>query len=98
MKPTSMTTCCWTLQANAPSPGRASSVANWLTGHDASVCRSCFWAYPEEYTHIAGEQVRRIDIEWRGDEVAIFDRLRVRAEREDTTVAELLKRVATRLA
>lgn len=71
---------------------------NWLTGHDASVCRSCFWAYPEEYTHIAGEQVRRVDIEWRGDEVAIFDRLRVRAEREDTTVAALLKRVATRLA
>ena len=71
---------------------------NWQSDHDASVCRSCFWAFPEEYTHIAGEQVRRIDIQWRGDEVAAFDRLRLRAEREDTTVAQLLKRIARRLA
>lgn len=70
---------------------------NWQIVHDVSMCRSCFWAFPEEYAHIAGEQVRRIDIQWRGDEVAVFDRLRIRAEQEDTTVAQLLKKLATRL-
>ena len=58
------------------------------------VCRSCFWAFPENYTHVAGEQVRRIDIEWRGAEVEAFERLRAQAEREDTTVAALLKKLS----
>ena len=67
---------------------------NWQEDRNPTVCRSCFWAFPENYTHIAGEQVRRIDIEWRGaDEVKAFDRLRDRAEREDVTVAAYLKRL-----
>lgn len=71
---------------------------NWLQESDETMCRSCFWAFPERYTHVAGEQVRRLHIEWRGAEVAAFDRLRARAEREDTTVAALLKQLARRLA
>lgn len=71
---------------------------NWQKDRDAAVCRSCFWASPENYSHIAGEQVRRIDIEWRGsDEVKAFDKLRVRAEREDVTVAAFLKRLVKEL-
>lgn len=72
--------------------------SNWLQEHDPAVCRSCFWAFPEQYSHVAGEQVRRVHIEWRGAEVAAFDRLRARAQREDTTVAALLKQLARRLA
>lgn len=53
------------------------------------MCRSCFWASPENYTHVAEEQIRRVDIEWRGLEVKAFERLRVRAESEDVTVAAL---------
>ena len=29
---------------------------NWLK-QDESTCRSCFWAFPDHYTHVAGEQV-----------------------------------------
>ena len=68
--------------------------SNWREGRDAAVCRSCFWASPENYTHVAGEQIRRVDVEWRGAEVKAFDRLRARAEREDITVATLLKRLS----
>ncbi len=71
---------------------------NWLQRHDEAMCGSCFWAFPERYTHVAGEQVRRVHIEWRGVEVAAFERLRARAERADTTVAALLKQLARRLA
>ena len=68
--------------------------SNWQKDQDVAVCRSCFWAFPESYTHIAGQQIRRVDIEWRGTEVEAFDRLRARAEREDVTVAALLKRLS----
>ena len=67
---------------------------NWYEGRDAAVCRSCFWASPEDYTHVAEEQIRRVDIEWRGAEVEAFERLRARAEREDLTVASLLKKLS----
>lgn len=70
---------------------------NWKSVHDPAVCRSCFWAFPENYTHIAGEQVRRIYIEWRGTEVEVFDRLRALAARRNTTVAALLKDLSKEL-
>ncbi|MYH35649.1 MAG: HNH endonuclease [Rhodospirillaceae bacterium] len=66
---------------------------NWRDTRDESVCRSCFWAWPESYTHIAGEHVRRVDIEWRGAEVEVFERLRKRAEKADTTIAAFIKRL-----
>ena len=66
---------------------------NWRHARDESVCRSCFWAFPENYTHIAGEEVRRVDIEWRGAEIKVFERLHRRAEKADTTIAEFIKRL-----
>ena len=68
--------------------------SNWQQNHDDSVCRSCFWAFPERYMHVAGEQVRRVHVEWRGSEVEVFDVLHARATRADTTVAALLKHLA----
>ena len=67
---------------------------NWQRHHDDKMCRTCFWAFPEQYTHVAGKQVRRVHVEWRGAEVEVFDRLHSRADREDTTVAALLKELA----
>lgn len=67
---------------------------NWQKKQDARICRSCFWAFPESHTHVAEEEIRRIDIEWRGKEVLAFEKLRKRAEREDVTVAALLKKLS----
>ena len=69
---------------------------NVLEIRDEEICRTCFWAFPERYTHVALEQVRRLDIEWRGEEVATFDELRAQAEREGTTVPALVKRLLER--
>ena len=67
---------------------------NWQEGQEVAVCRSCFWAYPESYTHVAGEEVRRVYVEWRGAEVEVFEELRVRAEREGISVGALMKRLS----
>jgi len=68
---------------------------NWRFIKDEAICRKCFWAFPENYEHVAGEPVRRVDIEWRGrTEVAAFERLRKRAEADDLTVAALLKKIS----
>lgn len=66
---------------------------NWQNDRDETICRSCFWAFPEDYAHIAGEQVRRVDIEWRGSQVEAFERVRAHAEKENTTVADFIKKL-----
>ncbi len=45
---------------------------NWNNLKDKSICLSCYWAYPESYSHIAMRQVRRIDLLWQGKEVEIY--------------------------
>jgi hypothetical protein len=66
---------------------------NWNIG-DPEVCRTCFWAYPDDYQHIATAQIRRTDVIWQGDDVAVYDRLKVEAAAQGETVASLLLSLA----
>ena len=52
--------------------------ANLLDLKDTSICRKCYWAYPDSYEHVAMRQTRRADILWSGDEVTVYDRLKQR--------------------
>jgi hypothetical protein len=51
---------------------------NWLEIKEASICSRCYWAFPDDYDHIAMRPVRRVDLLWTGDEVSVYDRLRER--------------------
>jgi len=62
----------------SPSANRAKSwtcehCKNWST-KDRSFCAECFWAYPEDYRHIAGKRERVIELLFVEDEVERFDR------------------------
>ena len=46
---------------------------NFLQKKDTSVCGSCYWAFPEEHTHVAMQPVRRLEILWVGAETKDFD-------------------------
>jgi hypothetical protein len=63
----------------SPSANRAKSwtcehCKNW-EGKDPAFCVKCFWAYPENYEHIAGKQQRIISIVFTGDEIKDYQRL-----------------------
>lgn len=66
--------------------------ANFLKLHDPTVCQRCFWAFPEDYDHIAMEQKRRLDIVWSGNEVRDFDAAKAVAQQTGKTLVELVKR------
>lgn len=51
---------------------------NWQELKDPSVCRRCYWAFPEDYDHVAMRQARRTDIMWTGEEISVYDRLKKR--------------------
>jgi hypothetical protein len=70
---------------------------NWTT-RDPAMCKSCFWCHPEgEYSHVAGQQIRRLDISWTGDaEVTSYDRLATAARAQKVSPAEYVKLLVER--
>jgi hypothetical protein len=65
---------------------------NFLRKHDPAICRTCFWASPEDYTHIAETPSRRVELVWTGDEVAAFEQLQSEARANDLELAAHIKR------
>lgn len=63
----------------SPSANRAKSwtcehCPNW-TAKDIEFCRRCYWAYPEDYDHIAGKQERVVNLVFTGNEINDYNQL-----------------------
>lgn len=70
---------------------------NWKELHDPKICRGCYWAFPEDYKHIAMQAQRRVDVVWSGDEVHQYEALKALAEKRNQPVASLIKRALRQL-
>ena len=66
---------------------------NFQRLRDPAVCRSCFWASPENYSHIAMMQTRRLDVVWRDGDVTQHDALVEIAHRKGLSPQDYLKTV-----
>lgn len=82
----------------SPSANRAKS---WTCEHcpnwekkDYNYCVSCFWAHPENYTHIAGREQRQIIITYTDNEIEDFNRLieLVGIDKAEDTIKQLVKK------
>jgi hypothetical protein len=51
---------------------------NWLELRKPEICHDCYWANPDNYTHVAMQAVRRADIIWSGPEIETYERLKKR--------------------
>lgn len=58
---------------------------------DTSVCKNCYWASPGSYTHIATRAERRLALVWLKDGVAEYERLRVLAEKDGSSLTDYIK-------
>lgn len=82
----------------SPSANRAKS---WTCEHcpnwkkkDVDFCVRCFWAHPENYTHIAGNEQRQIIITFTGNEIEDYNRLiaLVGADKAEQTIKEMIEK------
>ncbi|WP_354377503.1 hypothetical protein [Thalassospira sp. MBR-102] len=71
--------------------------SNFRTSKDKKVCESCFWAYPEAYTHIATRPERRLDVVWSGSECVVYERFLKMAASHRCTPQELVKNAIRRI-
>jgi hypothetical protein len=64
---------------------------NWTKLKSFDTCRTCYWANPESYAHVAMQQERRVDVVWTGGEVNAFEQLKDVAKRNGRSVADEIK-------
>jgi hypothetical protein len=69
---------------------------NWLILKDAKACLSCYWASPDNYSHISLEPIRRVDLVWTKTEVQVFDALQRLATAGNIAVPKYVKDVLAR--
>jgi hypothetical protein len=81
----------------SPSANRAKSWAcehcsNW-TKRDIDFCRTCYYAFPELYTHIAGKKERKIDLVFNEADIEIGEAIIEQAHMENVTTQDFIKRI-----
>jgi len=66
---------------------------NILSHLDINICKTCYWAYPEDYTHVAMKEMRNLNLTWEGKEIAEFDAMESECKENGKTVQDYLKEV-----
>jgi hypothetical protein len=64
---------------------------NWIKDHDYDACRSCYWAFPENYSHVAMREIRRLNLTWQDNEVKDYDNLKEQADKEGSELPDYVK-------
>jgi hypothetical protein len=72
------------------------SCNNWLVKKNPEICKTCYWAPPEEYAHIAETPTRRVDVTWNEEEVRDYDTAKRAARQARVPLPEFVKRVLRR--
>ena len=67
--------------------------ANWLTEKSDKICSNCYWAHPENYIHIALREMRRIEIIWDEEDVLMYEKLKIIANKHSQSIPDYVKKI-----
>ncbi len=67
--------------------------ANWQKDKSSEICIKWYWGNPADYYHVALNEIRRLDIVWRGKEVEQYEKLKQLAKENKETVPDFVKKV-----
>lgn len=81
----------------SPSANRDKSRAcehcdNWKI-RDAEFCKSCYYAFPEHYEHIAGRQEKKIELVFENEDIDVYNKFIELADEYRLSKKDLLKRL-----
>jgi hypothetical protein len=66
---------------------------NWLRLKDVKICSTCYWAFPENYMHIAMLSVRRVDLIWQGKDVEKYEKLKIKSRLLNKKIPQFVKEI-----
>jgi hypothetical protein len=78
--------------ANRAKSWSCENCENWALKR-VETCKTCYWAFPESYSHIAMRDIRRLDLLWSGEEIAEYDILLKEANRVQEELPNYVKSV-----
>jgi 5-methylcytosine-specific restriction endonuclease McrA len=71
---------------------------NWKTDKELDICLKCYWGNPIDYNHIALKDIRRLDLQWEGDEVKHYDAVKSIAEEKEIELPDFVKQIINDIA
>ena len=83
--------------ANRAKSWSCENCVNWQGLKNKSVCLSCYWAYPENYLHVATRQIRRLDLMWEGADIAQYEALKGDAASAGKQIPEFVKALLAKM-
>ena len=66
---------------------------NWINQKNKTVCLSCYWAFPENYSHIAMKQIRRVDLIWQGKEIDTYEKIKNASKNLEKDIQIIIKEI-----
>jgi hypothetical protein len=66
---------------------------NRITGKNPAVCLTCYWAHPENHTHVATMPVRRLDLIWQGNGIKQYENLKTDAAKAGIAIPDYVKSI-----
>ena len=64
---------------------------NWLAYKKPATCKTCYWASPRQYTHIAMAKIRRLDVVWQEKETEDYHRIKLAAKAAGAELPDFVK-------
>ncbi|MBU1628355.1 helix-turn-helix domain-containing protein [bacterium] len=66
---------------------------NWISLKKSEICSDCYWAFPENYNHIAMKQIRRVDILWQGQDIEQYEELKKQSLVLEKDIPQFIKEI-----
>lgn len=66
---------------------------NWKSLKKPALCMQCYWGDPKHHSHVALKELRRLDLQWSGDEVNYYDAIKLIAEENHIELPEFVKKM-----
>lgn len=60
---------------------------------DVEFCKSCYYAFPEHYEHIAGKQEKKIELVFENDDIDIYNKIVEIADEHSLSSKDVIKRL-----
>lgn len=81
----------------SPSANRDKSWAcehceNWEI-QDIEMCKVCYYAFPEQYEHVAGKSEKKIELVFNDDDMTIYNKIIEMANEQKISKQDLIKRI-----
>ncbi|HRK82705.1 MAG TPA: HNH endonuclease signature motif containing protein [Saprospiraceae bacterium] len=64
---------------------------NWTVEKEIEFCLKCYWGNPNNYDHIALQEIRRLELVWQDNEIKFFEALKKEADEGKLQLPEHVK-------